>query len=63
MRILRTASNLNTVLLSFLYLLQDLLSSLSSKEEKKSIKLNYDLIDWIMLVLNELLQHLGMLKS
>ena len=58
MRLLKTSTDLNVVLQSFTKLLKDALSPLCDRLSQPW-KLDLEMIDWILLVFNELLQHFG----
>ena len=58
MRLLKTSTDLNVVLQSFTNLLKDSLSPLCDRLSQCG-KLDLEMIDWILLVFNELLQHFG----
>ena len=58
MKMLKTTADLNSVLLSLVGMLQEVLSPLSETLPGGK-KLDFEMADWLLLVLNELLQHLG----
>ena len=55
---LRTTGDLNSLLLSLVEILQDVLSPLSDRRSRDT-KLDFEMADWLLLLLNELFQNLG----
>ena len=55
---LKTTGDLNAMLLSLIEMLQDVLSPLSDRRSG-DMKLDFEMADWLLLILNELFQHLG----